>query len=338
MAPRHGRDKDGETGDKKRQRLDLTHKAVVRDQQVSRDPRPESDEVEEITRPHNGLNSLQVHVHDSSVTCFCPAGTVRLSKDIRAREVNVNGPHWIHLPCQPRRDEFPKDHLGQLSLGQVARLFGGSGIKSLADKSTSKDPNIVTSTKKRGAKAKAKSTPADKTTPNPTNPAAKFQALQPVTGVQLWPGILSKRLEEHKFSFHCDGPCSGSEDLDDYMVCKQCFSMQHVPCMLYGEQSDRGGPVCNKCYMEFMFRREEILEWQRQRLMLTVQEASKYLLDPKMMGQKALRDWMMQMMADICKNVSLCFLLNVNLRTYSTFELMNDTVSPKHPNRERNRL
>ncbi|CAK4031855.1 Hypothetical predicted protein [Lecanosticta acicola] len=93
--------------------------------------------------------------------------------------------------------------------------------------------------------------------------------------------------------FHCDGPCNGSENLKDYFLCTKCHAWQHKPCMLYGEKGDANGPVCNRCFMSFLLHREEIMEWQRKRLLEAVREAWKFLKLTKEIGwgNHPRKDW-----------------------------------------------
>ncbi|CZT19616.1 uncharacterized protein RCC_05467 [Ramularia collo-cygni] len=100
------------------------------------------------------------------------------------------------------------------------------------------------------------------------------------------------KAENFTSTFICDGPCDNSDkNFKDHFMCKKCLSWQHKKCMLYGEAGDRGGPVCNHCYMDFVVHHEEIKKWQRRRLMEAVQEATMFLTDPENQHEKWRRAW-----------------------------------------------
>lgn len=95
------------------------------------------------------------------------------------------------------------------------------------------------------------------------------------------PAIARLQLKNYSSVFHCDGPCKGSPKWSEYFNCKKCCAWQHKPCMLYGEEGDVNGPVCNRCYMSFLLHRDEIVEWQRKRLLEAVNDAWQYLKKAK---------------------------------------------------------
>ncbi|KAK4498708.1 hypothetical protein PRZ48_009218 [Zasmidium cellare] len=98
-------------------------------------------------------------------------------------------------------------------------------------------------------------------------------------------------------TFHCDGPCENPKPRSEFFLCKKCCAWQHKPCMLYGDRQDRGGPVCNRCYMSFLLHRDEIVDWQRQRLLLAVKEGYIYLNNPENRHQEWRRAWIRRWLA-----------------------------------------
>ncbi|EME38229.1 hypothetical protein DOTSEDRAFT_57378 [Dothistroma septosporum NZE10] len=88
------------------------------------------------------------------------------------------------------------------------------------------------------------------------------------------------KLQHFTSTFRCDGPCSGSTKIDDYLVCKKCYAWQHKPCMLYGEDGDAGGPTCNCCFMTYLAQSESTVKWPRERRVQAVREAWKLFMDP----------------------------------------------------------
>ena len=323
MATPHESDKDEEMGDKKRQCLSLSQKVPVYAENGSSSSRVPDAEVIDLTDEPCDPGPFQIHIHDSGVLCFCAPGSVRLSNEIYAREVDVKGPHWVHARCQPSPSELAKEHLNALPLGDVIRLFGGPVVRDPAEESAVDSGPVLQSVGNSTGWAVATSTSTENgsANKNTSHQPVKTLALQPVRGVQLWPDVMNKRFGDHKFRFHCDGPCQGSEDLKDYLLCNQCYHFQHMECMLYGEEGDNGGPVCNVCYMEFMHRHSEIVKWQKQRLETVVKEATKYLCDPHLADQKTLRGWMVKMLTSICKAVSSEFL----------YGLILDVCTAHHP-------
>lgn len=116
-------------------------------------------------------------------------------------------------------------------------------------------------------------------------------------------------LKHFTSTFHCDGPCEGLKAHADFFLCKKCCAWQHKPCKLYGDPQDRGGPVCNRCYMSFMLHREEIVEWQRKRLLLAVKEGWDYLKNPENRHQEWRRAWIRRWLARFFHHVRhLCLL------------------------------
>lgn len=99
--------------------------------------------------------------------------------------------------------------------------------------------------------------------------------------------------------FICDG-CDEHAPrtlLKDHFMCKKCCAWQHKECMLYGEEGDVGGPVCNHCYMTFLLNYDAIRKWQRQRLMEAVQEAFMFLTDPETSHEVWRRAWLQKFFA-----------------------------------------
>lgn len=103
--------------------------------------------------------------------------------------------------------------------------------------------------------------------------------------------------------FHCDGPCEDPKPRSEFLLCKKCCAWQHKPCMLYGDPQDRGGPVCNRCYMSFLLHRDEIIEWQRKRLLLAVKEGWIYLSNPENYHQEWRRAWIRRWLARFFEHV-----------------------------------
>lgn len=125
-----------------------------------------------------------------------------------------------------------------------------------------------------------------------------------LSGQTFNPGDLVKKILGHDLNkkqqlltknytsrFHCDGPCPGTKHLSEYFMCEKCCAWQHKSCMLYGDEQDRGGPVCNPCYINFVVNHEEITAWQRKRLLMVAKECWNYLSDPENSHQEWRRAW-----------------------------------------------
>ncbi|KJY00218.1 hypothetical protein TI39_contig339g00025 [Zymoseptoria brevis] len=126
------------------------------------------------------------------------------------------------------------------------------------------------------------------------NPMERFATL-------LGPNPSPEQCEKVKnltSTFRCDGPCPGKErTLLDFFLCKKCMAWQHKECQLFGDARDRGGPVCNQCYVDFVVHHDEIDQWQRRQMLRAVHEAVKYLRDPDTMHQTWRRKWCRDLVA-----------------------------------------
>lgn len=186
---------------------------------------------------------MTLSLRDPLIDCSCPTGTLRLSNDLLLCLDKTKGPTWSHLPC--------KSLLPELSVKEVW--------------SEHQDLWLATQTATRLVFNEQ------------TLPIPRLQRLQML-------GRLSDedraRLNRIASTFRCDGPCKGSEQIADYFWCKKCFGWQHKDCMLYGETGDKGGPVCNHCFMNFLLHFDEIKRWQRLRQLEVIHEAWNYLHDP----------------------------------------------------------
>lgn len=114
-------------------------------------------------------------------------------------------------------------------------------------------------------------------------------------------------LKHFTSTFRCDGPCDGPKSTSDWILCQKCCAWQHKPCMLYGDRRDRGGPVCNRCYMSFLLHRDEIVAWQRRRLLEAVKQGWIYLNNPENCHQQWRRAWIRRWLARFFEHNQVVF-------------------------------
>ncbi|KAK4630254.1 uncharacterized protein CLAFUR5_07848 [Fulvia fulva] len=185
--------------------------------------------------------SIVISPRDPNIKCACPAGTVRFQVDLELSDID-GVPTWLHKPC------MSTNPLNQ------ANISGSTG-ESSANASLTSD--TATATKRV----------------DPEQLAAKLFGPEATAEQRV-------RLKHFTSEFRCDGPCTGSTKIDDYSLCNKCSAWQHKECMLYGEEGDVGGPICNRCFMIFLARRETTIRWQRKQMLHAVQEAWKFFRDP----------------------------------------------------------
>jgi hypothetical protein len=115
-----------------------------------------------------------------------------------------------------------------------------------------------------------------------------------------------RKIEHYISKYRCDGPCTGSKNLKDWINCKECWSWQHVECMLYGEKGDRGGPVCNHCYMNFLLHQDECIAWQKKRLAQAALEAWGFIRNPANRGREWQLEYARKFLGRVMMGVSTC--------------------------------
>jgi hypothetical protein len=204
---------------------------------------------------------VSLHLHDDSVNCPCPSDAPRLAKDM---VMTINGDStfsWTHLPCKPLAAEKTGGQGINLSQAGAIRL----NVEPKVDGDDVGDGGSVGK--------------------DPTEMFAGF--IGPVASPEQ-----RQKVKNFTSTFRCDGPCPGdSRTLSDFSLCKKCMSWQHKGCQLYGDPRDRGGPVCNQCYIDYVVHHDQIEKWQRRQLLRAVQAAVKYLKDPDTMHQTWRRKW-----------------------------------------------
>lgn len=113
-----------------------------------------------------------------------------------------------------------------------------------------------------------------------------------------------QRAQNFAQKFICDGCSCEQKSLADFFMCRKCCSWQHGECMIFGEKGDKGGPVCNLCYINFLLNQEEIVKWQRRRLLLVAQEALEFLLDDDTLHDLESREFCMRFFRGFMRQVS----------------------------------
>lgn len=147
---------------------------------------------------------------------------------------------WMHLPCKP--------YLAEMSDERVTKIR--EKIQSVIPLSTGLSTRIQ---------------------------------MQKILFTVLGPNATDAQREKAKnfiSKYLCDGPCRGSRDRKDYFSCKQCWIWQHKTCMLYGDDGDHGGPVCNHCYVNFIRVQKEMVAWQKLRLVQAAKAAFEFIQKP----------------------------------------------------------
>lgn len=211
---------------------------------------------------------------DPSIQCTCSILVQRLAKDLDMVVTKDKGITWLHRPCQPHSAK-----------AKVMSENEGTAPAPVDD-----DVNMEDAPQEGAATSNSDNRPAP--------------ALSSFLGANPSPDMRTK-VKNFTGKFICDGPCEHvSKTLQDYSMCKKCLAWQHNECMLYGEEGDHGGPVCNHCYMNFLAHHEEIDRWQRRRLMEAVQETFMFLVDPETEHEVWRREWCKKFMQRFFHTVS----------------------------------
>lgn len=231
---------------------------------------PEAESPAQATQAHPAETnravcvSVRVTLRDPGIQCACPPGTIRRSQEMAL--VNAQGSlSWIHLTCQPYRKAVIADQTAPMR----------EKLRRAAEKA--QDSSI---------------------------------SAQEVTKSTLLAGLGPHATESQKVKlnnltrFICDGPCLTSHDATTYRRCERCLTWQHLPCMLYGDEHDKGGPVCNQCYMNFLLQREEIRAWQKKQLAQAAFEALKFIRDPGTQHETWRMNFAASFLAKFIKQVS----------------------------------
>ena len=169
--------------------------------------------------------------------CICEPGTKRHPVDMLKIQQS-NSFIWVHMKCQPLRAEMSKE---------AASTFDEVVYRT---EHAHEDPDEM-----RVLTEKMLAVTLD---PNPTE--QQLKALRNVTT-----------------KFHCDGPCRGSFDHDQWFWCHLCCGWQHTECMLFGDEGDKGRQICNPCYLNHMLHEEEQEAWRKTRLAKAAMDALAFL-------------------------------------------------------------
>ncbi|KAF7185923.1 hypothetical protein HII31_12796 [Pseudocercospora fuligena] len=193
------------------------------------------------------LSAFSTKLRDSAIKCKCPLGTLRRRKEMVFTGVRDGMLTWMHLPCKP--------YLAEVSEDLVARIR--ERIKLV----TANPDGLSTSIQMKNTLLRILG-------PNATDEQKRKVA-----------NIVS--------TYRCDPPCRGSKDKKDYFCCKKCWAWQHKKCMLYGDNGDHGGPVCNHCYLHFISIQKELKAWQQMRLCSAAKSAFKFIRNPANLQDEA---------------------------------------------------
>ncbi|USW54510.1 hypothetical protein Slin15195_G078290 [Septoria linicola] len=189
--------------------------------------------------------SLQISQHDSNIKCVCPPGMKRNAKDLIKIQTD-NAITWYHAPCRP--------FLSAISEAAIAASETLLRDSSSANEASG-DMHVLT---------------------------------ERMLTTALGPNVSEKQLQKIRnitSKFRCDGPCRGSTNRRDYFWCHLCYAWQHKPCMLFGDEGDRGRPVCNLCYVHAMMHQDDRDLWQSKRLAQAAAEALQFIRDSESKGK-----------------------------------------------------
>ncbi|KXT14056.1 hypothetical protein AC579_10530 [Pseudocercospora musae] len=186
------------------------------------------------------LSAFNAKLRDSAIKCKCPLGTLRRRKEMVFTGVRDGMLTWMHLPCKPYLAELPEDLMARIR----------ERIKLVTSNSDGLSINVQMQ-----------------------------NILLRVLGSNATDGQ-KRKVANIVSAYRCDPPCKGSKDKKDYFCCKKCWAWQHKNCMLYGDNGDHGGPVCNHCYIHFISIQKELKAWQQVRLCSAAKSAFKFIRNP----------------------------------------------------------
>lgn len=190
-----------------------------------------------VSRVYVMPDAFRVKKHDDDIMCVCASGTERHPKDMLKIR---QGNHfiWVHMPCQP--------FLAEISEATASTLK----VALYRTQQTTRNEHDV--------KALTEQMLATSLNPNPTER-------------QL------KQVRNLTSTFHCDGACRGSTDHAAFFWCHLCCAWQHRECMLFGDEGDKGRPICNPCYIDHMIHEKEYEAWQKKRLVQAALDALDFI-------------------------------------------------------------